>query len=125
MRFRLLQSPVIRIRRAVAPGGLVCPGCGFHRSLCVAFCPLDVCQDVIGVSLVKGIRSACSDVPDFVESGSGTCKMSLLTFECRNGDEGREFELDNVDGSRPGEGKMEALVCPLEVTQAKGRLTLT
>ena len=100
------------------------PGCGFHRSLCVAFCPLDVCQYVVGVGLVKGIRSACSSIPDFVESGSGTCKMSLLTFECRDGDEGREFEFDKVHGSRPREGKVEAFVCPLEVAQAKGRLTL-
>jgi hypothetical protein len=49
----------------------------------------------------------------------------LLTFECRDGDEGREFEVDKVDGSRPREGAMETFVCPFEVVQAKGHLTLT
>jgi hypothetical protein len=50
--------------------------------------------------------------------------MTLLSLQCRDGDEGREFEFDNVHSSRPREGVVEAFVCSLEVIQAKGRLTL-
>ena len=50
--------------------------------------------------------------------------MFPLDLEFRDGDEVREFVLDNVNGSRPSEGVVQTFVCEFEVTQAKSRLTL-
>ena len=104
MGFGFFEAPVIGVGRAIAPGGFV--GCfgGEGGGGLVAFCSLNVGEDVVGIGLTHGIGAAFCGVPDFVESGSGRSEMVLLEFKFCDSDECWKLELHDVDGSRPREG---------------------
>jgi hypothetical protein len=56
MRFRLLETPVVRIGRPIAPRGLVGLGGGRDGGRLVSFGNFNFCQHVVGVNLAESPR---------------------------------------------------------------------
>jgi hypothetical protein len=90
MRLRLFQTPVIGVRRAIAPGGLVGFGYRGNCGRLVAFRQGDRDKQIVSVGLQERIRAALGSLPDFIEPGFGFRRMPALKLEFRDRDQGRE-----------------------------------
>ncbi len=124
MVFRLFQAPVIGIRRAIAPGDSEGFGRGGNGGRIVAFREGDCSQHVVSVGLLPRIRAALGSLPDFIQTGFCLCRMAALKLEFRDRDKGRELIIDHVDGARPSQSVVQALIGARKVMHAESGLAL-
>ena len=71
MLLRLLQTPMIGVRRTIAPGRLESVGGASNRDWLVAFRYSNRGQHVKGIGLLERIRAPLCGIPDIIETSSG------------------------------------------------------
>ena len=91
-----LQAAVVGIGRAVAPGAAVGRGGGLDRRSGVPRVALDLGQDVVGVGLGEGIGPAFGGVPGVLQQVARLGGVALLPAQLRQGNQRRQFFLDQM-----------------------------